>query len=252
MPKKRTYEYVENYFKKEGYILLTKKYKDNKQKLDFICPKGHKYSISFNNFQRGHRCQLCRIEKFSGDGSHLWKGGVRKLDLPLFDTYAHQLDFCEEVRRDPDDERLLQVRCTESGCKKWFVPKAKNVRKRLEALNNSIRQSRFYCSDKCKENCSIFGQILYPKGFKVNTFRDPEVQAELRAMVLERDNYECQRCEVKENLECHHIESIWTNPIESADMDVCITLCEKCHDLAHTEIGCRYIDLRKENICVNY
>ena len=26
------------------------------QKLDCVCPSGHKYSISWNSFQQGHRC----------------------------------------------------------------------------------------------------------------------------------------------------------------------------------------------------
>lgn len=63
-------------------------------------------------------------------------------------------------------------------------------------------------------------------------------------MVLERDSWTCQKCnKVDVELHCHHFEGIMINPIESADIDMCITLCVRCHKEAHLDIGCRYIDL---------
>jgi len=50
MRKKLTIDYICSEFKKEGYILLTEKYINNSQKLDYICPKGHKHSISWSNW----------------------------------------------------------------------------------------------------------------------------------------------------------------------------------------------------------
>jgi len=183
-----------------------------------------------------------------GDKSPFWKGGIT--GPAWFNSYAHQIEFCEEVRQDPDNNNLLQVKCSESSCRQWFNPTRRQVFSRITALNACSRENRFYCSDECKSNCSIFGQHLYPKNHKPDHSR--EVQPELRAMVLERDEYECQICGEHENLFCHHFEGIEQNPIESADVDMCITLCKKCHDAAHAEIGCRYVDLKKENICVNY
>jgi len=68
-------------------------------------------------------------------------------------------------------------------------------------------------------------------------------------MVKERDNDICQICG-KEGKIAHHIEGLNVNPIMSADIDMGITLCRKCDKIAHSNIGCRYIDLQKENICV--
>jgi len=51
--------FIRNFFKKEGYILLTKKYKDANQKLGYICPKGHEHCISWGKWQQGHRCAYC-------------------------------------------------------------------------------------------------------------------------------------------------------------------------------------------------
>ena len=71
-------------------------------------------------------------------------------------------------------------------------------------------------------------------------------------MIKERDNYECQICSSKENIEAHHIESIYNNPIESLDLDNGVTLCKECHrQKIHKDINCSTYDLRKDNICKN-
>lgn len=59
MPKRLTYEFVKEQFEKENYIFLTKEYKNNYQKLDYICSKGHRHSIGWNSWQQGARCPYC-------------------------------------------------------------------------------------------------------------------------------------------------------------------------------------------------
>ena len=56
---KHTINFIKKEFKKENYVLLTKKYRNANQKLDYICSKGHKYCVSWNVWQRGHRCPYC-------------------------------------------------------------------------------------------------------------------------------------------------------------------------------------------------
>jgi len=56
---KPTYEFVKSAFEKEGYILLSKVYKNNRTKLDYICPKGHKHNIAWDNWRSGQRCVYC-------------------------------------------------------------------------------------------------------------------------------------------------------------------------------------------------
>lgn len=158
-----------------------------------------------------------------------------------------RVSWCEDIREVNihEEETVGQVRCTNSDCGEWFYPSRGQVNQRVSALKNKTAwESRFYCSDKCANSCVLYRQVKYYKDKKPNMGR--EVQPELRDMVLERDNYECQRCGNKESLECHHIEGIEQNPIESADMDICIIFCSKCHKLAHAEKGCRYVDLWKK------
>lgn len=71
-------EFIRSEFKKENYILLTKKYKNAFQKLDYICPKEHKHSINWNKWQQGKRCPTCAIVNNSGPGNPNWKGGISK------------------------------------------------------------------------------------------------------------------------------------------------------------------------------
>ena len=73
-----------------------------------------------------------------------------------------------------------------------------------------------------------------------------EIQPELRQMVLKRDEYQCVKCGSDENLECHHIIPVSIEPLLSADMDNCITLCSECHKEVHKKDGCRYCQLRME------
>ena len=243
---KLTYEYVKSKFEKEDFTLLSTDYKNARSKLDYICPVGHIGKMTYDSFKAGKRCKQCSV---SGKNNNFWKGGVSKLNLPLFDTYAHQLNYCQSVRRDPENNDLLQVRCTESGCRKWFTPTRKQVGSRLYSINSYDHgENNFYCSDGCKNSCSVFHQNKYPKGFKNydDSYRIPEWSI----MVKERDNYECQICGSKENPIAHHYESIWTNPIESADLDMGITICKDCHiGKAHIEVGCRFSDLTRTSIC---
>jgi hypothetical protein len=57
--KSNTYEYVKEQFEKEGYTLVSKEYKGNKKKLEFICPNGHLNKIRFDNWISGVRCASC-------------------------------------------------------------------------------------------------------------------------------------------------------------------------------------------------
>ena len=178
-----------------------------------------------------------------GNESYRWDGGYHSNNIPKYDTYALKIDWCESVRRNKQDQNILEVKC--AYCGKWYKPTLTSVRNRIQILNgneNYDGEHRFYCSNSCKFECPIFGQILWPKGFKISTSR--EAQPELRQMVLERDNYECQKCGSTEHLHCHHIEGILWEPLESADVDMCITLCKSCHIEVHKLPDCGTSDMR--------
>jgi effector-binding domain-containing protein len=60
-----SYDYVFNYFKESGCELLSKEYKLATDKLEYKCECGNIDYISFDNFQHGHRCFKCGLNKIS-------------------------------------------------------------------------------------------------------------------------------------------------------------------------------------------
>jgi len=193
--------------------------------------------------------------KLRGKNHHNWKGGVRDKNIPLYDTFAPQLEWCEPVRRNQEDPNILEVKCT--WCGKWFIPKLYNTQNRAQHLKGNYPQEhRFYCSNGCKHNCPIWNRspeqlmrndIL--RSGRLSWFDLPrEVQPELRKMVFERDEWKCIKCGSSESLHCHHIEGIHHNPIESADTDICVTVCKECHKEIHKEKGCSYYDMQCKDI----
>ena len=246
---KLDYSYIKAQFEASGCILLSKNYINSRTKLDYICPKGHTHSITWSDFQQGKRCFICGVANRSNTGSGRWKGGVCKLDLPLYSTYAKQLEKYHKIHLIKQQAlELLGVECV--YCGKIFVPKLAQVKHRLDIIQGiSPGESNIYCSDSCKTACPTYNQKFYPKGFKLATSR--EVQPELRKLVLARDNYKCQICEAaltEAELHCHHIEPVSQNPIESADVDNCITLCKKHHKQVHALPTCGYTELRCNKI----
>lgn len=60
---KCTYEEVKKYIESFGYKLLSTEYIDAKTKLTVVCPHGHIYEVTFNNFKRGRRCKKCSTKE---------------------------------------------------------------------------------------------------------------------------------------------------------------------------------------------
>lgn len=56
---KHTYEYVKSFIENEGYVLLSTEYKNNKTKISLKCPQNHIIDMRFNDFKKGHRCNIC-------------------------------------------------------------------------------------------------------------------------------------------------------------------------------------------------
>jgi len=196
-------------------------------------------------------------KSLTGKGSPRWKGGYHSKGFPFYDTYAPQLEWCEEVKRNPKDQNILEVRCT--YCGRWMIPTIVNVRNRLNLLNNIdgyTGELRFYCSINCKKVCPIYGKKTETL-MKEDAIRagnnwlelNREVQPELRKLVLARDGYQCTKCNSNGPLHCHHIYPVSIDPLESADMDNCIILCVDCHKETHQKDGCKYGQLK---ICIEY
>jgi hypothetical protein len=186
---------------------------------------------------------LAMLGKRTGSLSFLWKGGVTKNKISLYDTYSNKLSWCEETRRDPNNNDILQVRC--SYCGKWYMPSRDAIGGRVRSIkiNSTWKgENKFYCSNECKFLCPIYRRKIKYKFQEGDYTR--ELQPELRRMVFERDNWTCIKCGNTKYLHCHHLEGIRWEPIESADMDKCITVCKDCHEEIHKKDDCGKSDMR--------
>jgi len=61
--KKLTVNFIKEEFRKEGYKLLTRRYENQYQKLEFVCPSGHKYYITWKGWKQGSRCKYCKMNE---------------------------------------------------------------------------------------------------------------------------------------------------------------------------------------------
>ena len=214
---------------KYDYSLV--EYKNNYTKVKIICPVHGVFEQTPKDHLRGQGCKLC----FNSYKSN---------NIPRYNTYKPQLQpYGIECRRNKEDGNILEVKCM--YCGRWYVPTYQDVRSKIKCIDGNLSgESNLYCSDECKKACPTYRQKIYPKDFKLNTSR--EVQPALRKLVLKRDNYTCQKCDAtNEELHCHHYEGIEVNPVESADMDMCITLCKDCHNEIHKSDKCGMKDYKK-------
>jgi len=64
----------------------------------------------------------------------------------------------------------------------------------------------------------------------IEQYKDPRWQ-KIRLQVLERDNWQCQKCsDIKSTLHVHHLYYENGKPIWDYPLSCFVTLCEKCHD----------------------
>jgi hypothetical protein len=56
-------EDINKEFELEGYTLLTTEYENQKQRLEYICPNGHKRYTTWKNWKRGRRCLACKNQE---------------------------------------------------------------------------------------------------------------------------------------------------------------------------------------------
>ena len=90
---RKTIEFVKDSFSKENYKLLTTEYINAHQQLKYICPAGHKCSMTWNNWKKGRRCPKCEdinfSLKFSGKNSWHWKNYSEEELKRLFNYKEH-------------------------------------------------------------------------------------------------------------------------------------------------------------------
>ena len=175
---------------------------------------------------------IASSKRNKGELNPNYKGGVTIKNLPLYNTFNDQISFCEETRKCPENKKLLQIKCYR--CAIWYTPSRSEVKNRISAVNKSGgREGHFYCSEKCKNSCSIFNKVKHYKGLnktKINNmFTDYELKVWSKE-VLKRENYICIYCGEKAT-QAHHIRPKKVSPFYALDPDNGLAVCKKCHNL---------------------
>jgi hypothetical protein len=88
----------------EGYKMLSL-YRNNRIPVDIECPKGHKYSITWNNFREGRRCSRCK------DKDNFFYGCIRaEFDLESVKS-AFTSEGYEMLTAYVNQEEKIKYRC---------------------------------------------------------------------------------------------------------------------------------------------
>ena len=130
----------------------------------------------------------------------------------------------EDMIEDKDNNLLVECKT----CKEFFIVKRSQLYERIRALEKpgGIEENNFYCSDGCKNSCSIFRKRT-DSIVKEKPYTQVEYQI-FREFVLKRDNYKCQYCgETSDHV--HHERPQKLEPFFSLDPDFAWSCCKKCH-----------------------
>ena len=213
--KKPTIEFIRAKFEKEGYELLTTEYINCKQKLQFICPRGHKHSIPWYHWQEGVRCLKC---------------------VPIENSNRFRLDF-----------NIVKDSFAKSGYI-LLTDKYINAHQQLEYIcpaghRHSMTWNNWSKGHRCV-NCAWSGENnpnygkygeLSPNwrgGISCEPYCDVWADKEFKEDIKARDNYECQNPDcwgTGGRLAVHHIDYNKKN----CRPENLITLCNSCNSRAN-------------------
>ena len=211
----------------------------------------HKKKISEANKGKRRDVELIEYMRALNKGRVPWnkgKKGVYSQETLIKMSESKRLDlssikqkypfFCkvEEIR---EIKGGVQVRCTNSECRKWFYPTWVQLYERIRNLERDHGNggSYFYCSKECSSTCPLYKlrtDYALREDNQTRYYTDAELKV-WRGEVLERDNYICQYCGNRA-IEVHHIKPRKTEPFFSLDPDYGISCCSECHqEYAHRD-----------------
>jgi ssDNA-binding Zn-finger/Zn-ribbon topoisomerase 1 len=165
--KKHTYEYVQTFIENEGFILLSKEYKNTYTKLKVMCQKGHIYEPTFDNFREGHRCPKCN------------KKGRKKLTYEYVQTFIENEGFILLSKKYKSVQSDIQIRCPKGHKYKTTFNKfhqgnrcyecSGKQKHTYEYVQTFIENERYILISKIYKNINTKLKVLCPKGHKYKT-----------------------------------------------------------------------------------
>ena len=207
-----TLEFVKEQFLLDGYILLTKVYKNSLQPLEYICPKGHSGTITWSNWFSGCRCLEC--------------SGKKKLTI-------------EFIKKEFEKENCILLTKKYMGAKQKLEYVCANghvITTTWDYWRRGNRCRLCYCESLIGEGHPRWNQSLTYKDRKIGRkyFKYYKWAKEIR----ERDMFTCQVCgQTGGNLVSHHLYSYKDNLNLRLKLDNGVCLCENCHKEFHHKYG---------------
>ncbi len=108
---KLTYDFAKQKFEERGCKLLSLTYKNNSEKLLYVCKCGDINSVTYANFYMGQTCNACAMKEMSirymGANHHNWRGGIS------YEPYCHiwtDKEYKNSIKK-RDGEKCLNPDC---------------------------------------------------------------------------------------------------------------------------------------------
>jgi len=212
--RKINFEFIKESFEKENYILLEKNYKNNHQKLNYICPKGHRHSMSWSNWNhpKKYRCPSC--------------SGNAKCDINIIKQEFNKVDYILLSTNYINSKNKLEYLCDGR-----FGKRHKNI----ISLDNWRAGKR--CPDCFNIKLSIervgAKHWNWRGGISFEPYCELWKDKNYKEFIKERDNFKCMNllCDSKNpsDLVVHHINY---NKKDCNPRNL-ITLCRSCNSRAN-------------------
>ena len=214
------------------YIEL--EYIDSKSKITAICEEHGLFTTTFDNIVNMNTgCQTCaRIRTV------LARRNVKtQIGLADYESFSNRLLITDGATEGPYGE--LQVRC--KMCQQLMTPTLVSVHQHIRCINGLDNgESNFYCSEKCKSECTIFGKssnwvpiMITDYEAKVREARrcQAETKHRLRQIQMSLYGYHfCEKCGVVvENNQLHHTIEVAKDPVGALSPAGHMLVCEPCH-----------------------
>jgi hypothetical protein len=209
--KRLTYEFVKEQFENEGYELLSGEYVNQRQKLDYICPEGHRHSICWSDWNTGRRCYYCRNEKI---------GNSKRLDFEIVKDFFECNGYTLISKLYKNCDTKLEFLCP-NGHKGYMS--YHNFKSGWRCIKCRANRQRLICGPK---------HPLWKGGISCEPYCDAWADKEYKISILERDDHQCQNPDcwgTIKNLTIHHIDYNKKNCGPSN----LITLCRSCNSRAN-------------------
>jgi len=263
---KITIEYVTKQFEKESYNLLSKEYINCREKLSYICSKGHEHSISWDDWRHGRRCPYCagKIKKtiefirfeFLKEGYNLlineYRSSFQKLSYICPNGHKHYIKWNDW------QQGIRCFYCYEGNVKLTiefinFEFEKEGYKLLTKEYNNAFSKLDYICSNnhihsirwndwQQGHRCIYCGMINnsgslhynWKGGISCEPYCDSWADKEFKEDIKTRDNYKCQNPDcwgTSETLCIHHIDYNKKN----CNPNNLITICNSCNSRANKD-----------------